>query len=110
MFNHCKSQHKEIVLPKAFLQQIKFFDLDKDFARYENDDMEINYLLDKLHYGKDLERVKKLRAAKSSQDKLGLQLYEKTKPYEKRVWLIDRRNITTDSVTLLEVLAGRVIH
>lgn len=37
------------------------------------------------------------------QDKLILILSGKLKPYEKRVWLIDRRYITADSVLLLEV-------
>ena len=104
LFDHYQpSPYKKVVLPKAFLRNVQLIDLEAKFSSVKNDDAAINRLLDTLSYGKDLGHVKKLCKAANPQDKLGLQLARELKPYEKRIWLIDRRYMTTDSVTLLEV-------
>ena len=108
MFNHYQpSPYKKVVLPKAFLQQVKLINFDEELPRL-NDFGKFLHFGDTLHYGKNLQQVEKLRAA--SEDKFDIELDSKLKPYQKRIWLIDRRYITADSVTLLEVTAGCIIH
>ena len=107
-FDHYQpSPYKKVVLPKAFLQQVKLINFDEELPRL-NDFGNFLHFDDTLTYGKDLRQVKKLRAA--SKDKFDIELVSKLKPYQKRIWLIDRRYITADSVTLLEVTAGCIIH
>ena len=108
MFNHYQpSPYKKVVLPKAFLQQVKLINFDEELPRL-NDFGNFLHFGDTLHYGKNLRQVEKLRAA--SEDKFDIELDSKLKPYQKRIWLIDRRYITADSVTLFEVTAGCIIH
>ena len=107
-FDHYQpSPYKKVVLPKAFLQKVKLINFEEKLPRL-NDFGKFLHFGDTLTYGKDLRQVKKLRA--EAKDKFDIELVSKLKPYQKRIWLIDRRYITADSVTLLEVLAGCCIH
>lgn len=102
MFDHWQPEHRKVVLPKAILKEITPIDINEKFPWLGDNESTIKFI-DSLWYGRDLGKVEKLRASANSDDKWEIELAPKLKEHEKRIWLIDRRYITADSVTLLEV-------
>ncbi len=93
---------KKLVLPKTFLQKVKLLDMNEKFVQFKDFRDAYNFLCDTLLYGENLRRVRECVPEdasyldiKKARDKIAL--------YMKRIWLIDTRYITTDSLTLLQV-------
>lgn len=103
-FQHEESVAKKLVVSKALLEKIKPIDMNKKLAQLKDVNAMLCFMLDTLAYGSDLKRVREVMPEGiSNMERMKLILSGKLKPYEKRVWLIDRRHITADSVLLLEV-------
>ena len=94
--------HNKLVLPKTFLQKVKLLDMNKKFAQFRNFRDTYNFLCDTLVYGENLKRVREYLPENASWS-TELEMRDKIAPYIKRIWLIDTRYITTDSLTLLQV-------
>ena len=94
--------HKKLVLPKTFLQKVKLLDMNKKFAQFRNFRDTYNFLCDTLVYGENLKRVREYLPENASWS-TELEMRDKIAPYIKRIWLIDTRYITTDSLILLQV-------
>ena len=94
--------HKKLVLPKTFLQKVKLLDMNKKFAQFRNFRDTYNFLCDTLVYGENLKRVREHLPENARWD-TEWKVRDKIGPYMKRIWLIDTRYITTDSLTLLQV-------
>ena len=88
-----------VTLPKSFLQEIKLMDLDEKFSRVKNYSEWIE-CHDSLLFGEDLGRVKKLREGVPYPY---VECAEETIKLKKEIWLIDRRYMTADSITLYKV-------
>ena len=94
--------HKKLVLPKTFLQKVKLLDMNKKFTQFRNFRDTYNFLCDTLVYGENLKRVREYLPENASWS-TELEMRDKIAPYIKRIWLIDTRYITTDSLILLQV-------
>ena len=93
---------KKLVLPKTFLQKVKLLDMNKKFVQFKDFRDAYNFLCDTLLYGENLKRVREHLPENARWD-TEWKVRDKIGPYMKRIWLIDTRYITTDSLTLLQV-------
>ena len=93
---------KKLVLPKTFLQKVKLLDMNKKIAQFRDFCDAYNFLCDTLVYGENLKRVREY-VLKNARWDTEWKMRDKILPYMKRIWLIDTRYITTDSLTLLQV-------
>ena len=93
------SPYTKVVLPKAFLQKIKPMDFDGILSRVKNAEEWYKYL-DTLNYGEDVKQIEKLRESGASPFEVTMKGYDY---YRKRIWLIDRRYMTADSITLFDM-------
>ena len=92
------SPYTKVVLPKTFLQKIKPMDFDEILSRVKNAEEWYKYL-DTLNYGENVKQIEKLRESGAS----AFEVLMKGDNYRKRIWLIDRRYITADSITLFDM-------
>ena len=74
----------------------------KKFTQFRNFRDTYNFLCDTLVYGENLKRVREYLPENASWS-TELEMRDKIAPYIKRIWLIDTRYITTDSLILLQV-------
>lgn len=93
---------KKLVLHKTFLQKVKLLDMNKKFMQFKDFRDAYNFLCDTLIYGENLKQVREYLPENARWD-TEWKVRDKIGPYMKRIWLIDTRNITTDSLTLLQV-------
>ena len=93
---------KKLILPKTFLQKVKLLDMNKKFVQFKDFRDAYNFLCDTLLYGENLKRVREYLPENARWD-TEWKVRDKIGPYMKRIWLIDTRYITTDSLTLLQV-------
>lgn len=94
--------HKKLILPKTFLQKVKLLDMNKKFEQFRNFRDAYYFLCDTLVYGENLKQVREFLPENARWD-TELKVRDKIRPYVKRIWLIDIRYITIDSLTLLQV-------
>lgn len=86
------------------MKKSKVYRHEREIGAIERSKRGVAFMLDTLVYGEDLKRVREIAPeGMSKMEKMKLVLSGKLEPYKKRVWLIDRRYITADSVLLLEV-------
>ena len=103
-FLHEESIAQKLVVPKTLLEKVRPVDMNEKLAQLKEVNEVLRFMLDTLVYGEDLKRVREIAPERMSKmEKMKLVLSGKLEPYKKRVWLIDRRYITADSVLLLEV-------
>ncbi|WP_065219403.1 MULTISPECIES: hypothetical protein [Butyricimonas] len=103
-FLHEESVAQKLVVPKTLLEKVRPVDMNEKLAQLKEANEVLRFMLDTLVYGEDLKRVREIAPeGMSKMEKMKLVLSGKLEPYKKRVWLIDRRYITADSVLLLEV-------
>ena len=80
--------------------------MNKKFEQFRNFRDAYNFLCDTLVYGENLKQVREYLLENARWD-TELKLRDKIRPYVKRIWLIDTRYITTDSLTLFQVDPAR---
>ena len=74
-------------------------DFDGILSRVKNAEEWYKYL-DTLNYGEDVKQIEKLRESGASPFEVTMKGYDY---YRKRIWFIDRRYMTADSITLFDM-------